>query len=417
MPNPSPLKVFTCIAREETRQRCLKLFEEIQGNGKLAELIPWYKFELLVNPTAEQLFDQLRLHFQTERNQEALLLSDRLVEPTGICPPEEYQPTAWAKEVFITFENKSLGTIAIMERYQRVPDIDHVLWRDSDSNGLLETLQLSAERLLYIRPPVPQPLRRPVVVRLISKEIELEQYFRLRHRAYRVMGYLNQKVELASSRMEIDSCDPTALHIGAFEQSGAREELVGTARLVSVDPLDHRFETWTRALAIGDAVLKSVLKRGPLQLGLPIFHSMNLKKEKWGQLLTKDKCGELSRVIVKDVYRGTGLSKVLARFAILTAIEQGITRLFLECLPLHQDLYHQLGFEKIEGATGRVIGVDRTMIAMELAPQALTDYQQAKTVPSLRRIISDKRHLCACPHHHCYRGTYENYGQETCPLR
>src|SRR5262249_13112247 len=135
-------------------------------------------------------------------------------------------------------------------------------------------LTLTVQRLTYVAPPEGRPeVLHPVKVRTIQTRAELQEYFQLRHRVYRVMGYLDEATESAPSRMEIDRCDTTALHVGAFEQEGPRQRLVGTARVVAIEPLDQR-DDWTWGLARRDPVLKRVLERNLFPLGLPIFQSM-----------------------------------------------------------------------------------------------------------------------------------------------
>jgi predicted GNAT family N-acyltransferase len=102
-----------------------------------------------------------------------------------------------------------------------------------------------------------------------------------------------------------------------------------------------------------------------LGLELPIFHSQNLGRVMKQAIEADEVCGELSRVIVAEDFRGGGLSRKLVEFAVQEAARAGVTRLFLECLELHEELYRQFGFEKIEGAKASVIGVNKTMIAMQ----------------------------------------------------
>ena len=120
-------------------------------------------------------------------------------------------------------------------------------------------------------------------------------------------------------------------------------------------------------LAGRDPVLEHALSRGVLQFQLPIFHSQSMKTIFRESVRQNEVCGELSRVIVAEDYRGAGLSKRLVEFSLAEAAKVGVTRIFLECLDIHEDLYGRLGFKRIEGTPGTVISVNQTMIAMELS--------------------------------------------------
>jgi len=109
------------------------------------------------------------------------------------------------------------------------------------------------------------------------------------------------------------------------------------------------------------------------------------------EILKKDQvCGELSRVIVDLEYRGNGISRRLVDLAVQTAARAGVNRLFLECLPSHEQIYERHGFRKLDGIKGTVIDVRRTMIAMELNPTLIEELrhgavsrigQQATQIP------------------------------------
>ena len=155
-----------------------------------------------------------------------------------------------------------------------------------------------------------------------------------------------------------------------------RETLVGTARVViasSAAPQKHAnllslYKQWVEKLAAGDPVLNKAVANQVLELELPIFHSQNLSGIFRKSVQDDEVCGELSRVIVAEDYRGAGLSRQLVEFALAEAGRAGIQRLFLECLEVHQELYGKFGFQRLPGATGTVIGVNKTMLAMELYP-------------------------------------------------
>ena len=108
-------------------------------------------------------------------------------------------------------------------------------------------------------------------------------------------------------------------------------------------------------------------------LGLPIFHTYRQMTPIMGEIFRKgQKCGELSRVIVDRAFRGSGISNRLISEALDRAVGRGVTRIFLECLKIHEPLYEKHGFRRMSGFEASVIDVKRTMIAMELQPDVIT---------------------------------------------
>ena len=57
--------------------------------------------------------------------------------------------------------------------------------------------------------------------------------------------------------------------------------------------------------------------------------------------------------------------------ALKRAIGKGINPIFLECLKKHEQIYEKHGFKRLDGVEASVIDVKRTMIAMELQPEAI----------------------------------------------
>jgi len=154
-------------------------------------------------------------------------------------------------------------------------------------------------------------------------------------------------------------------------REGARENLVGTACVVTDGTVTAENERLFHELAGDDRVLQHQLDR-PLSLGLPIFESQPQANELISEILRNDEhCGELSRVTVAPEYRGAHLSEKLVTFAVAQARRAGLRRLFLECLDIHERLYQKFGFVRAYNMRGKVIGVDRTMIVMQLTPVAL----------------------------------------------
>jgi predicted GNAT family N-acyltransferase len=371
------LRLMFCVVNDSVARYFLKLLVDLISSGQLAAALPRYRLELVRCETQDEALARLRRYGSEPEPQAVMLISDALVESVAdVRATESWMPSYWAKDVADAIGPCGV-TIAIMQVPRRVADIDRALPRSATSAQLLATLTLAADKLTYMSRPEKRAYPSPFEVRLIRWQHELLEYFRLRHRIYKIMGYLRDEIENAPSQLEIDWCDSIALHCGAYERlRDGRETLVGTARVViasSATPHKHAnqlalYKQWTEKLAAGDPVLNQALANQVLELELPIFHSQNLSGI-FRQVVQSDEvCGELSRVIVAEDYRGAGLSRQLVEFALAEAGRAGIKRLFLECLDVHQELYGKFGFQRLDGARGTVIGVNKTMLAMELYP-------------------------------------------------
>jgi N-acetylglutamate synthase-like GNAT family acetyltransferase len=377
---PVDLKLVFCAVNSQTGRYFWKHLVELVSSGKFEQLAPDFKLDLVRCDTQEEALARLRQYAAVAANPSVILLSDALAESVGdVSAVESWIPSYWAKEV-----GDALGTrgvkIAIMDEPRRVVDIDRAIGRTAKAAQLQETLKLAADKLAYMSRPEKRAESPAFEVRLIRRQHELLDYFRLRHRIYKIMGYLRQDIEDAPSQMEMDWCDSIALHCGAYDRrKNGREILAGTARIVvasSGGPQKHaellaKYKQWVMNLATSDPVLDSAIDQ-TLGLELPIFHSQNLGRILKQAVEKNETYGELSRVVVAEEYRGGGLSRKLVEFAMKEAARAGVNRLFLECLELHEELYAQFGFRRMEGAKASVISVNKTMIAMEryLVPAA-----------------------------------------------
>ena len=369
------LKFVLCIGEKPSRQKFQTLLRGLARNGALGTQVPAYRFEVANCETRNEAMNCVREHLAVSETNAAILAfdipGDRLA---GNRETDARQPAQWAEELREIKAN--CATLAIMENPRRLPDIDRVIDLRTGSGRLLEVLKLLTDRLFYTSRPEKQTAPTPPVeLRLISKQRELMDYFKLRHRIYKVMGYLEEEIENTPSQMEIDWCDTISLHFGAYAGIGDPENfLIGTARVVISSSSSNKrqalldsYRQWVTALVNQDPVLQQSLRRGVLPLELPIFQSQKLSFIFREALRREEVCGELSRVIVAEDYRGIGLSKLLVEFALCEAAKVGVNRMFLECLLLHEKLYERFGFKRIDGARGTVISVNQTMIGMELS--------------------------------------------------
>ncbi len=127
-------------------------------------------------------------------------------------------------------------------------------------------------------------------------------------------------------------------------------------------------------------------------------------------------CCELSRVIVANDHRGTGLSGVLIRFALSVVERLGIHIVYLECIPGHRKLYERHGFRLLDVEQKRVVDVNKTMIAMELPRRtAPGPGVEGGDWPGPAGLF-ERSYLCCCRERACFEGRYDLYGTWKCPL-
>jgi predicted GNAT family N-acyltransferase len=407
------LHLGVVVSDATIRRHFTELLRSFEQTAQLQKSIPQVAFEIVAHPSPEHSADLLQQHFRQEGDCAAVVLSDRLEEEIGSEAYPNPEPSQWAKDLRDTFKQKPFASIAITPHH-RIPDIDRTVPPDCRRDQWLNTLRLTVEKLLYLDRPKIKRLKHPIVIREIgNRETEMMEYFRLRHRIYNVMGYIDADIERAPSRMEINRCDKYAIHIGAFERVGTREKLIGTARVMHTGSLESPCSRYVTALADQDPVLKLKMQEA-MTMRLPVFQSMRSARmnQLFSDTLTAEKeCGELSRVIVAQRYRGMGLANLLVKFAVFQANRHNVDPLLLECLPIHERFYNRFGFQKIEGEEGRVIGVEQSMIAMALHPVATQDFVSGAEV------VVEKARLCACRHRECYGETYRLYRTRECPLR
>ncbi|HEX5106724.1 MAG TPA: hypothetical protein VFV87_23045, partial [Pirellulaceae bacterium] len=311
---PTELKLIFCAVNEGVGRYFWKQLVELVSSGQFEQEIPRYKFDLVRCATEEEALARLRQYAAAADKPALILLSDGLVEAAGpISTIDSWLPTSWAKEVGDVLGARGIK-IAITDESRQVTDIDRTLVHKAKPAIILEALKLAAEKLTYMARPEKRAASPAIEVRLIRRQHELLDYFRLRHRIYRLMGYLRADIESAPSQMEMDWCDSIALHIAAYERlRGGREILAGTARVVvasSATPQKHgdllaMYKHWVENLAGGDPVLGQAIEQ-TLELELPIFHSQNLARVLKQAVEKEEVYGELSRVIVAEDYRGGG---------------------------------------------------------------------------------------------------------------
>lgn len=251
---------------------------------------------------------------------------------------------------------------------QDIAGLDGVVHPDHIADTLIETIQAVAARLWFKIPPPAMPLDKPrdgSTLRLVQvKDVEtFEECLALRHQVYSSLGYLDDAVAEAHSKVELDCYDSYARHFAVVDIANDGH-VVGTARLITpgYDSIFRRpaadrdapFSEWCDKLARTEPtrVFRDILSK-PAMSALPILDSFAYfnglhDQERYQPLVMPQHACEVSRVVVAPDYRGLGILRMLMDEAIRAARDAGKRFLLLECAPFHEDMYRKFGFETIE---------------------------------------------------------------------
>ena len=358
--------VALAISDAASRERIHKLLLETDGEVKAQTAAAMTSAVEL--PTDQELaLEWLQGYFVEGSPTPLILISDLLK------PPTEMIDGFLTRECQARFAKHALGTIAIMQSRQRVLDIDRVIRPTIERNELARVMVLLIGRLQYLTAPQSGRSLTPddIFIRPLrsDNEREFREYFKLRHRVYSRMGYLDPVTESSPSGLEMNEADVHSIHLGAFH----RESPIGCARVVKNETANEKLIELLEKIASNDPISRDRLRQA-YPLGLPIFQSHRGMTKRMVEIAEKgQKCGELSRVIVDRAYRGNHISELLITEALERAVREELECVFLECLEVHEKLYEKHGFKRIPGVEGNVTDVEHTMIAMELRPEEIAN--------------------------------------------
>lgn len=209
-------------------------------------------------------------------------------------------------------------------------------------------------------------LKNRVSIRRLESKEDFQQYFRLRYKVWKQMGYLPTHRDCLQSQIELDFTDRTALPIGAFMADGT---LIGCARLVFPLGQEVHYVSLIRELVVeqGSTLLLENLKY-PERLIHPfdLLESFKGFWEYYARLVRQGaRKAEVSRVIVAPEQRNHGLGEVLVDSLISIAYQHHLQVLFLACHRRHRGFYERCGFRVLDGLEcERFSGVNALAIAM-----------------------------------------------------
>jgi predicted GNAT family N-acyltransferase len=291
------------------------------------------------------------------------LLSARQCPDKFILVPLGYRKS----DVIDRLNDELLRKLEIIIRPPRPglkPEIDELpnasLLEDRYIVNVQDPLPALRKSLLRLR------FRDRMCVRELKSEDDFRQYFSLRYRVWRPMGYLPPEQDCPASEWELNFTDRAAYPLGVFTREGT---LIACARLVLPLGQDSHHLRLIHKLvaATGDSKLVANLEwpKGLRQLldlldSFPGFHGY------FKRLIRNNiQAAEVSRVIVAPEHREQGLGEVLVDSLVSLARQRHLQMLFLACHLGHKGFYERSGFYVLAGLEcERFAGVNAPAIAM-----------------------------------------------------
>lgn len=344
------------------------------------------------------------------------------------------------RELLIRNPTHLCGLIALLnDQPHRISDVDAILKNEDVSPESLKRKLLQVATRLWLKSPVGPQLsmvnQDAIRIRRVQSAAELKECFELRYRVYDALGYLEEPISRSASKIDMDSFDTKAIHFAAVDHRS--HDLVGTARLVTtVTPYvgqtvmgnpwramrDHA--EWAKAIASEallkeDCVFREKINQ-PIDLPFPILLNSDFGSKYRAFMEEHPPAfgGEVSRVVVSPVHRGSGISALLIRAVISAAFHYLKRFLLLECVPIHAKMYEKYGFRLIEGHHCRAQDLDQLAVGMSLS---LEDHPFNKTVALAKsdgQMFSESGFLCLCLNTECWkrREFQFRHNESRCPL-
>lgn len=209
-------------------------------------------------------------------------------------------------------------------------------------------------------------LKDKICIRELHSEDDFRQYFALRYRVWKDMGYLPLNQDCTEGKWELNFTDRTAHPLGAFTRENV---LIGCARLVFPLGQDSPHVRLIERLltATVDRKMAEVF-RYPERLLHPydLLASFEGFKEYFKRLIRRRiRSAEVSRVIVAPEFRFQGLGEVMVDSLLSLARQRQLQVLFLACHSRLKGFYERCGFYVLPGLQcDRFAGVNAPAIAM-----------------------------------------------------
>ena len=438
-----PISLVFSLSSEDNRARISRSIDFFGKEEQVFDTDRSFQFLPDFAEGKEILLQKLSNLLKETRQSRVVVVSDELTTTAG---SDGCKPSDLAKDVRQKFlpTNHLCGLVALVQgEAHRVTDIDRVIDVAGLEPSVVKDAITKAANSLWLKSPPSKQLQthnnNAITVQVAQSKEQLRKCFELRYQVYDLMGYLEEEISASREKIEIDSFDQQAIHFAAIDH--LKGEIVGTVRLVVSqlplvlpDRLVHAVHQaltlqseWSRSIAgeANEEIFRRKLNQ-PYFLPLPILQSSDFQG-KWRDILRETRDGgELSRNVVLPSRRGLGVSQLLVRAVIATALVIRKKFLLLECVPTHASMYAKYGFEPLHGHHCRVQELDQVAVGMRLD---LDDHPNNRAVSLAKRdiqLIQEGcqgfplifRYLCLCHNKLCWHeGQYKFRGRMECPLR
>ncbi len=378
-----------------------------------------------------------------QRQRALILVSDRL----AVAASEGYAPSPFAIRCRDAINSglDSAGAMMALIEGDVVKTRDIVGMVDVRQAHVLEAIREEVRRVadgIWLKTSVRLPDTRTdtdaIRVGLATQLKSLVSAFHLRHRVYKTLGYLDERMAEDPGALELDQFDTGALHFVAVD---SREGVVGTARLITdvsqagssfvpslarimkrqIGSITHIAESEPLGDDTSVALRRDRIRNRPFT-PFPILENSDFG-DRWPEFLhqySAADCGELSRLVVAPRYRGLGVAAMLIRAVIAFAADMQKRYLILECVPQHVHMYERFGFRTLEGHHCRAQDVDQIAIGMALDLKAAANVADGdlKMLQFTGRELKQSPFLCTCRTRSCSQhGAYPERGKAVCPLK
>lgn len=202
-----------------------------------------------------------------------------------------------------------------------------------------------------------------VEVRPITLPSELIDSLRLRYDVYYGLGYIVD----SDVGLDVDEYDECALALGAFD--GITRELVGTLRVLSIDPRPRCREVVRRVVVQAACPALSARVTQPRVVPLPSITSDRIARGLRSLNVHDLPILEMSRCIVRPDRRGAGISRALVELGMGLAWHPGPALLIGGCLPEHVPMYARYGFRALHAGSDYFSSVGRDASVLVCVPE------------------------------------------------
>jgi predicted GNAT family N-acyltransferase len=188
---------------------------------------------------------------------------------------------------------------------------------------------------------------------------ELIQSYRLRYQIYHDLGYLRQPNK---SKLDIDTYDGWAIPFGAFDTSS--QTMIGTLRLITTEPQPRFSQLVQKVLGLfaDTALARRACADRPHVL--PSIVSETIETALSGYNCGNFRASELSRSVVRQRFRGSGVARSLMELGVARAALGGPALIVGSYLPEHLPMYAKYGFSKLPNTGFELFdSVDRIAVA------------------------------------------------------